>query len=103
MEERQVTVDGVSRELPHPFFLVATQNPYETTGTFPLVEGQLDRFSVVTNIGPPDADTERALLLGEGGEGALADLTPVVRPAHARRTPSPPSGASTARPRSRTT
>ena len=80
MEERQVTVDGVSRELPHPFFLVATQNPYETTGTFPLVEGQLDRFSVVTNIGAPDPATERALLLGEGGEDALADLTPVSDP-----------------------
>ena len=53
MEERQVTVDGVTRTLPHPFFLVATQNPYETTGTFPLVEGQLDRFSVVTHIGRP--------------------------------------------------
>src|SRR3954454_11547115 len=80
MEEHQVTVDGVSRALPHPFFLVATQNPFETTGTFPLVEGQLDRFSVVTNIGPPDAETERRLLLGEGGEGALNDLTPVADP-----------------------
>jgi MoxR-like ATPase len=78
MEERQVTVDGVSRALPDPFFLVATQNPFETTGTFPLVEGQLDRFSVVTHIGPPDADTERALLLGEGGEDALHDLAPVA-------------------------
>ena len=80
MEERQVTVDGVTRELPHPFFLVATQNPYETTGTFPLVEGQLDRFAVVTHIGSPDPATERALLLGEGGEDALADLTPVSDP-----------------------
>jgi MoxR-like ATPase len=80
MEERQVTVDGVSRELPHPFFLVATQNPSETTGTFPLVEGQLDRFAVVTHIGAPDPETERALLLGEGGEDALADLTPVSDP-----------------------
>jgi MoxR-like ATPase len=78
MEEHQVTVDGVSRALPHPFFLVATQNPFETTGTFPLVEGQLDRFSVVTHIGPPDADTERALLLGEGGEDALNALAPVA-------------------------
>ena len=80
MEERQVTVDGVTRELPHPFFLVATQNPYETTGTFPLVEGQLDRFSVVTHIGSPDPATERDLLLGEGGEDALADLAPVSDP-----------------------
>jgi MoxR-like ATPase len=80
MEERQVTVDGVTHELPHPFFLVATQNPYETTGTFPLVEGQLDRFSVVTHIGPPDPATERMLLLGEGGEDALTDLVPVSDP-----------------------
>ena len=61
MEERQVTVDGVTRPLPQPFFLVATQNPFETAGTFPLVEGQLDRFTVVTEIGPPDPTTEREL------------------------------------------
>src|SRR3954454_14920827 len=78
MEEHQVTVDGVTRPLPRPFFLIATQNPFETAGTFPLVEGQLDRFSVVTHIGPPDADTERALLLGEGGEDALNSLAPVA-------------------------
>ena len=60
MEERHVTVDGVTRDLPHPFFLVATQNPFETIGTFPLVEGQLDRFAVVAHIGAPDAATERA-------------------------------------------
>ena len=80
MEERQVTVDGVTHALPQPFFLVATQNPYETTGTFPLVEGQLDRFSIVTHIGPPDPATERQLLLGEGGEDALADLASVSDP-----------------------
>jgi MoxR-like ATPase len=66
--------------LPSPFFLVATQNPYETTGTFPLVEGQLDRFCVVTHIGPPDPATERRLLLGEGGEDALTDLSSVSDP-----------------------
>jgi MoxR-like ATPase len=80
MEERQVTVDGITRPLPHPFFLVATQNPYETTGTFPLVEGQLDRFTIVTRIGPPDAATERELLLGAGGEDALSDLDSVSDP-----------------------
>jgi MoxR-like ATPase len=80
MEERQVTVDGVTRDLPLPFFLVATQNPFETVGTFPLVEGQLDRFAVVTHIGVPDPATERALLLGEGGEDALADVVPVADP-----------------------
>lgn len=81
MEERQVTVDGVTRPLPQPFFLVATQNPFETAGTFPLVEGQLDRFTVVTEIGPPDAATERELLLGTGGEPALDALEPLTDPA----------------------
>jgi MoxR-like ATPase len=80
MEERQVTVDGVTRALPQPFFLVATQNPYETAGTFPLVEGQLDRFTLVTEIGPPDATTERELLLGTGGEAALDVLEPLTDP-----------------------
>ena len=80
MEERQVTVDGVTRPLPQPFFLVATQNPFETAGTFPLVEGQLDRFTVVTEIGPPDAMTERELPLGAGGESALEALEPLTDP-----------------------
>ena len=80
MEERQVTVDGVTRALPQPFFLVATQNPFETAGTFPLVEGQLDRFTVVTEIGAPDATTERELLLGTGGESALHALEPLTDP-----------------------
>ena len=80
MEEHQVTVDGVTRPLPDPFFLVATQNPFETAGTFPLVEGQLDRFTVVTEIGHPDPMTERSLLLGTGGEPALEALGPVTDP-----------------------
>ena len=80
MEERQVTVDGVTRALPQPFFLVATQNPFETAGTFPLVEGQLDRFTVVTEIGAPDATTERELLLGTGGESALHALESLTDP-----------------------
>jgi MoxR-like ATPase len=80
MEEHQVTVDGVTRPLPDPFFLVATQNPFETAGTFPLVEGQLDRFAVVTEIGHPDPATERALLLGAGGEPALDALRAVTEP-----------------------
>jgi len=85
MEERQVTVDGVSRSLPQPFFLVATQNPFETAGTFPLVEGQLDRFMLVTEIGPPDPVTERELLLGSGGEPALDVMEPCTDPAELRR------------------
>jgi MoxR-like ATPase len=80
MEERQVTIDGTTRALPQPFFLVATQNPHETAGTFPLVEGQLDRFALVTEIGVPDARTERELLLGTGGEPALANLEVIAQP-----------------------
>ncbi|MBK5287747.1 MAG: MoxR family ATPase [Acidimicrobiia bacterium] len=80
MEEHQITVDGITRPLPDPFFLVATQNPFETAGTFPLVEGQLDRFTIVTEIGAPDAGTERELLLGAGGDAALNELEPVTDP-----------------------
>ncbi len=78
MEERQVTVDGVSRDLPEPFFLVATQNPFEHSGTFPLVEGQRDRFSIVVQIGRPPRNAERELLLGVGGATHLDDLQPVT-------------------------
>jgi MoxR-like ATPase len=78
MEERQITVDGVTRALPEPFFLVATQNPFEHVGTFPLVEGQRDRFALVVQLGHPDRATERELLLGQGGGDELAVLAPVV-------------------------
>ncbi len=78
MEERQVTVDGVSHPLPDPFIVVATQNPFEHVGTFPLVEGQRDRFAVVVEMGLPGRDTERELLLGRGGVGSLHDLAPVT-------------------------
>jgi MoxR-like ATPase len=81
MEERQVTVDGDSRPLPDPFFLVATQNPFEHAGTFPLVEGQRDRFGVVLHLGHPDRPAERELLLGTGGTGSLEALEPVTDPA----------------------
>jgi MoxR-like ATPase len=80
MEERQVTVDGTTRPLPEPFFLVATQNPFEHVGTFPLIEGQRDRFAVVVQMGHPDRATERELLLGNGGEDVLAALEPVTDP-----------------------
>lgn len=62
MEERQVSVDGVTHELPEPFFVVATQNPHEQLGTFALPESQLDRFLMRIGIGYPDARHERALL-----------------------------------------
>ena len=75
MEERQVTVDGSTYLLPRPFIVLATQNPHGSAGTFPLVEGQLDRFSVVLSLGHPTRAVERGLLLGEGGVGS--DLRPV--------------------------
>jgi MoxR-like ATPase len=77
MEERQVTVDGASWPLPQPHLVIATQNPRSQQGTFPLVESQLDRFSVATSIGYPDATLETELALHSGGTYALADLEPV--------------------------
>ncbi len=76
MEEHQVTVDGITHPLPDPFFVVATQNPFEHVGTFPLVEGQRDRFGVVIEMGLPGRDNERDLLLGHGGTGSLDALAP---------------------------
>ena len=62
MEERQITVDGISHPLPAPFFLLATQNPVETEGTYPLPEAQLDRFLLRLGVGYPTPDEERELL-----------------------------------------
>jgi MoxR-like ATPase len=62
MAERQITVDGVTRPLPDPFFLIATENPIEQEGTFPLPEAQLDRFLLRTSLGYPDADEEVRIL-----------------------------------------
>jgi MoxR-like ATPase len=62
MEERQVTSDGVTRPLPKPFFVIATQNPATQTGTFPLPESQLDRFLMRIELGYPEPDSERELL-----------------------------------------
>jgi MoxR-like ATPase len=78
MEERQVSVDGATRPLPDPFFLVATQNPFEHAGTFPLPDGQLDRFAVVMHMGYADAASERDVLLGRGGADVLDQLGPVT-------------------------
>jgi MoxR-like ATPase len=79
MEERQVTVDGQTWGLPEPFFVVATQNPVEHAGTFPLVEGQRDRFGLVVELGHPHRAAERELL-GAGGAGSLESLFPVCDP-----------------------
>jgi MoxR-like ATPase len=64
MEEHQVTVEGETRSLPEPFFVIATQNPMHQVGTFPLPESQLDRFLMRINLGYPDAKAERELLKG---------------------------------------
>lgn len=65
MEEHQVTVEGETRPLPEPFFVIATQNPLTQIGTFPLPESQLDRFLMRIELGYPDSQSERALLKGE--------------------------------------
>jgi MoxR-like ATPase len=78
MEERQVSADGVTRELPTPFFVIATQNPTHQIGTFPLPESQLDRFLMCLSLGYPDAAAERALLLGEDRRALLKTLPPAM-------------------------
>ncbi len=75
MEERQVTVEGQTRKLPDPFFVVATQNPNTQTGTFPLPESQLDRFLMRIELGYPDEQAERELLTGIDRRLVLEDLT----------------------------
>lgn len=67
MEEKQITVDGETHQLPNPFFVIATQNPKHHIGTFVLPESQLDRFLMRISLGYPDAVSERALLKNQGG------------------------------------
>ena len=81
MEEQQVSVDGATRALPDPFFVVATQNPADQIGTFPLPESQLDRFLMRIEIGYPDAQSERQLITGEDRRAMLAAIEPVADPA----------------------
>src|SRR5262245_50633425 len=78
MEERQVSADGDTHALPDPFFLIATQNPIELAGTFPLPEAQLDRFLVRVSLGYPDAATESRVILAQRETHPLAALRPVV-------------------------
>ena len=77
MEERQVSVDGTTYPLPDPFFVVATQNPREQLGVFGLPESQLDRFLMRVNLGYPDRDAERALLVA-GERHEILSATPAV-------------------------
>lgn len=95
MEEKQVTVEGETRPLPHPFFVIATQNPLDQLGTYALPESQLDRFLMRISLGYPDRASERALLAGEDrramldalpsllGEGELLQLQAAVLAVHA--------------------
>lgn len=77
MEERQVSADGATRRLPAPFVVIGTQNPHEHHGTFPLVEGQRDRFTMILHLGLPDRASERAILAGDGGASMLHSVDPV--------------------------
>lgn len=74
MEEGRVTVEGETRSLPDPFFVIATQNPQEQAGTFALPESQLDRFLMRLSLGYPDRAAEREILRGRAGRVRLADL-----------------------------
>ncbi len=79
MEESQVSVDGLARPLPQPFFVIATQNPLHQVGTFPLPESQLDRFLMCISLGYPDRASERRLLAGEPRRDLLKSLHAAAR------------------------
>jgi len=81
MEEHQVSVDGETRALPEPFFVIATQNPSDQLGTYALPESQLDRFLMCVTLGYPDARAERALLAGQDRRDMLRSLPAVMNPA----------------------
>ncbi len=78
MEERQVTMDGVTHLLPRPFMVLATQNPVELEGTFPLPEAQVDRFLMRVALGYPEERDERAILRRFRASNPLAEIEPVV-------------------------
>src|SRR5438477_5810919 len=76
MEERQVSIDGNTRPLPEPFFVIATQNPTEQIGAYPLPESQLDRFLMSIELGYPDAAGERELLISGDRRARISTLSP---------------------------
>ncbi len=78
MEEHQVTVDGVSHPLPEPFFVIATQNPTEQVGTYPLPESQLDRFLMRISLGYPAPSAERSVLRGRDRRELLREMRPAI-------------------------
>jgi MoxR-like ATPase len=81
MEEKQVTVEGETRALPEPFFVIATQNPHDQLGTYALPESQLDRFHMRLSIGYPDRAAERELLRGQDRRDMLERMPPALTPA----------------------
>jgi len=78
MAEQQVTIDGTTHPLPDPFFVIATQNPVDLSGTFPLPDSQLDRFLLRFSLGYPNADSERALLTGADRRELIAQALPML-------------------------
>jgi len=78
MEEKQVTIDGERYEMENPFFVIATQNPIETVGTFPLPEAQLDRFMMKLKVGFPDEDEESKMLERFVNDNPLENITAVI-------------------------
>lgn len=78
MEEGRVTVDGTTYELPEPFLVIATQNPVEQVGTYPLPESQLDRFLITTGIGYPPAEIEKAIIRGGSIRAEIRQLSPLL-------------------------
>ena len=80
MAEGQVTIEGKTHVLPNPFFVIATQNPLDLAGTFPLPESQLDRFLLSISLGLPEPHQERALLKAEDRKEVLRNTRPVIRP-----------------------
>jgi MoxR-like ATPase len=78
MEERQITVEGITHPLEAPFFVIGTQNPLDQSGTFPLPESQLDRFMMKIQLGYPDAKAERALLAGDNPRDVMKDMPAVM-------------------------
>jgi MoxR-like ATPase len=85
MEEYQVSVDGHTHRLPEPFFVIATQNPADQIGTFPLPESQLDRVLMRLELGYPDAKSERELITGDDRRVMLAGVQAVVSPEELQR------------------
>jgi len=81
MAEQQVSIDGRTHPLPQPFFVIATQNPLDLVGTYPLPDSQLDRFLLRISLGYPDRAQERDLLIEPDRRDLLADLEPVLSPA----------------------